>query len=81
MINALNAAASKIREAQAAERSAIMIQLKEVVSGVRGFVSITERDAQMAGITKGAISSVAARMGLVSRLHGKYGTCFSRPRA
>lgn len=78
MTNTLTSAADKIRQTQLANRVAIMNDLKEVVAGKRGFVSITTRKAQMAGVDKATIEAAAAKIGLCSRIHGKYGTCFSR---
>lgn len=78
MTNTIKAAANKIREAQLAARVAIMSELKEVETGKRGFASITTAKAQMAGVDKTTIEAVAAKMGLSARIHGKYGTCFSR---
>lgn len=78
MTTTLTSAADKIRQTQLANRVAIMNDLKEVVAGKRGFVSITTRKAQMAGVDKATIEAVAAKIGLRSRIHGKYGTCFSR---
>jgi len=55
-----------------------MSDLKEVAAGKRGFVSVTTSKARMAGVDKVTIEAVAAKMGLSARIHGKYGTCFSR---
>ena len=55
----------------------IIEQLKEVVSGRRGYVSLT-RAAKASGINKHALAAAAKALGLETDNHGKYGLCASR---
>lgn len=56
--------------------AAIRKQIDEVVSGKRGFVSHTKKDAEVLGVSQENVTRWALSAGLKSKNHGRYGLCF-----
>lgn len=68
---------AKIKEIR--EKIRIRCELDEVVTGRRGFVSHTAKDAERTGVSKEWVSKMAAARGLSRKNHGSYGLNFFNP--
>lgn len=75
-MNALTPAQHQAKFQEFHNKIRIRCELDEVVTGRRGFVSHTAKEAKRTGVSQEWVTKMAQARGLTAKIHGSYGLTF-----